>query len=215
MLNSYSVFEGELEYACSEYKHLRIRERGGIKYLSGIIDVCDTEGTVIQSFFIEIHHSEKYPYRFPLMYEVGGYIPNSPDWHKYSDDLCCLTAEPIEIITCKTGITLCSFIQNHAIPYLANQYYRKEFGQYKNEYSHGLIGLYQAYSDIMKTMDVSLWRQYLMYAFGPTKVTVSRNEVCFCGSGKKYKHCHLQVFQNLRNLGKDTVCKHLQILKVI
>lgn len=148
------------------------------------------------------------------LYEIGSYIPRSIDWHKYPDDLCCVTVAPIEIIICKNGITLCSFIENHVIPYLANQYYRKEFGAYKAEYAHGLEGLFQAYCDIMKTSDTSLWKRYILCAFGAYKVNLSRNANCFCGSGKKYKHCHMIVFQDLKSIGKENLLNHMQILNI-
>ncbi len=214
MQNSYALFEEQLSFACDEYPHLRIKEKDEVKYLWGTIDIHDIEGNIIQSFFIEIHHGDKFPYGFPFLYEIGGFIPRSVDWHKYSDDLCCVTAEPIEIIACRNKITLCSFIENYAIPYLANQYHRKEFGSYKDEYAHGAVGLFQAYCDIMKTADTSLWKRYILCALGVYKVNLSRNANCFCGSGKKFKHCHMLVFQDLNNIGEEILLKHMLILRI-
>lgn len=214
MQSSYALFEEQLTIACNQYRQLKIKERNGEKYLWGTIDVHDVDGNLIQSFFIEIHCGDKFPYGFPQLYEIGGYIPRSIDWHKYSDDLCCVTVDPIEIIICKNGITLCSFIENHVIPYLANQYYRKEFGAYKAEYAHGSVGLFQAYCDIMKTSDTSLWKRYILCALGAYKVNLSRNANCFCDSGKKYKHCHMIVFQNLKCIGKKNLLNHMQILNI-
>lgn len=214
MRGNYALFEEQLNWACKEYRHLKVREKNGIKYLWGTLDVSDIDGEVVQSFFIEIHYGNGFPYRFPLLYEIGGYIPNSADWHKYSDNSCCVTAEPIEIIACKNGITLCAFIKDFAIPYLANQYYRKEYGKYKGEYAHGESGLFQAYCDIMQTKDTVLWKYYILCALGKIRVNISRNDPCFCNSGKKFKHCHLLVFQDLKSIGAETLFNHMRILNI-
>ena len=174
---------------CREYKHLKIRQQNGQKYLWGTIDITSPAGEVIQDFLIEIHCHEGFPKRFPTLYEIGGYIPKEADWHKYSDDSCCITADPVEILACKNGISLYSFIKDYVIPYLANQYFRKNFGHYKNEYAHSIKGIFQAYCDIMKTPDVTSWKRYIACAFGSTSINISRNAPCFCGSGKKWLTC--------------------------
>lgn len=215
MRNSYEVFEEQLPMVCREYKHLKIRQQNGQKYLWGTIDITSPAGEVIQDFLIEIHCHEGFPKRFPILYEIGGYIPREADWHKYSDDSCCITADPVEILACKSGISLYSFIKDHVIPYLANQYFRKNFGHYKNEYAHGINGIFQAYCDIMKTPDITSWKRYIACAFGSTSINISRNAPCFCGSGKKYKHCHMQVFQDIRDIGKETIVQHMRMMQVM
>jgi hypothetical protein len=39
-------------------------------------------------------------------------------------------------------------------------------------------------------------------------VKLGRNDTCWCGSGKKYKHCHLEVDANKRSAIMDrNLCK--------
>lgn len=212
MQDSYWIFDSQLDSAISEFPNLAIKGKMGDRYLSGSINICDEEGKVIQSFFIEIRHKDGFPNRFPVLYEVGGYIPRDVDRHKYQDDSCCVTTASIEKISCRNGIAINVFIKKHVIPYLANQFYRKNFGKYKDEYSHGLTGLLESYQDIMRTSDVKLWSEYLKYVIKGTEPTVGRNSLCACGSGKKHKHCHMKVLEDLRTIGKSDIIGHFQLI---
>lgn len=85
------------------------------------------------------------------MFEPGGDIPQDADWHKNNDGSCCITVGPDEIEKCWYGITVTDFIVRYAIPYLANQIFRKQTGYYKNgEYAHGRQGLIQYYISLQK-----------------------------------------------------------------
>lgn len=196
-------FQNELVTAVQKYPNLVIKHDNQEVYLKGILDIPNGSGNIEGSFLIEIRSVEKFPYRFPKVYEVGGDIPNHIDWHKYSNNLCCLTVEPDEIVMCNKGITLVNFIENIVIPYFANQLYRKIEGRYLNEYSHGFLGIYEYYADLFKENRVTVWLGYLDKTFSAQKKM--RNEKCYCGSGQKFKICHLQVEQKLKILGKEKI----------
>lgn len=183
-------------------------------FLQGMLDIKDLEGNVIKSLFIEIHHQPGFPYRFPKLFEAGRYIPDGADWHKYADGSCCITAEPIEIIECANGISVIEFIDKYAIPYFAHQVYRKEFGEYQKEYSHGAKGLRQAYRDIMGTDNVLCWWEYARIAFGYRSLCLKRKDNCPCGSGMKYKHCHMKIFENLKKIGEEKFKEHISQLNM-
>jgi len=209
MIDSYSLFEYQLIDACKEFPHLKIKIKGGKKILKGVIDIKDSEQKDIHSFLIEVHHTENFPYRFPILLEVGNDIPCDPDWHKYSDNSCCITVEPDEVLQCHNGITVSMFIKNNVIPYLANQCHKKVTGKYKNEFQHGNRGLISYYSELMETSDKDKWVSYLRYAFGIKKLRIGRNDKCICGSGKKFKNCHDIIFDKLKKIGKENIIKHL------
>lgn len=183
-------------------------------FLQGMLDIKDLEGNVIKSLFIEIHHQPGFPYRFPKLFEVGRYIPDGADWHKYADGACCITTEPIEIIECANGISVIEFIDKYAIPYFAHQVYRKEFGEYQKEYAHGAKGLRQAYCDIMGTDNVLYWWEYARIAFGYRSLRLKRKDNCPCGSGRKYKHCHMKIFENLKKIGEEKFKEHISQLNM-
>ena len=201
-------FQKELLTVVKSYPNLAVISVGQEDYLKGILDIPNNNGDVVGSFLIEIHSVEKFPYRFPKLYEVGGEIPIHPDWHKYNDNSCCLTVEPDEVIKCRYGITLIYFIENIAIPYFANQLYRKAEGNYLNEYPHGYEGLRVFYAELFNDNNISAWLDYLKKAFDGNKMR--RNDKCYCLSGRKYKLCHLKVEEKLRVLGKNKILNDIQ-----
>lgn len=210
MLNSQVLFSNQIRELLKSYPHFKIISTELNEYLKGILAVPNDEGDVIGNFLIEIHISEKFPFAFPILFEVGEQIPNEADWHKYKDHSCCVTVPAEEILLCKNGISVNEFIESQAIPYLANYVHRKETGYYKNgDYAHGSKGNYQFYEKLFKTDNQKLWLEYIKFAFGLKKHNVGRNEKCMCGSNLKYKKCHELVFHKLKLIGKENVLKHL------
>lgn len=212
MNSNYFVFCEQLNSVIEKYSNLFIREVNGKKYLKGILDIPNDNNEIIKSFAIEIHFKDGFPYRFPNLKEVGYDIPNDADWHKYTNGNCCITVEPEEILICRFGITLLTFIEQHAIPYFANQIHKKEFGFYKNgEYAHGFSGLKQFYSSLFQTNDESRWVYYTKIVFKNFPLHIQRNDKCFCGSNKKFKHCHNIVFNQMRIIGLKQIVNDLKI----
>ena len=206
--NNQNNFQEQLKAVIRKYPNLAIKEKNGCNYLKGILDIYNDKFEVVGNFLVEIHYKEGFPFRFPTLYEVGGIIPHHPDWHKYNDGSCCITVEPAEILKCKHGITVLEYIEQQAIPFLANFIHRKVIGFYKNgEYSHGPSGLVEFYSGLLKTSDRELWVKYFKYTFRNENFDDSRNKLCFCGSNKKYKRCHLMIFETFQSIGE------LQVLK--
>ena len=105
------------------------------------------------------------------------------------------------------------FIENELIPFLANQLYRKEVGQYLNEYSHGISGIREFYCELFKTDEVSLWIRCVKHAFSPKEI--SRNDICYCGSGIKYKKCHKQTDEKLKQVGKEQILNDFKLLRIL
>jgi hypothetical protein len=197
------AFDNALSEVITKFPDLSIRQIKGQAILKGILDISDESSVVIGSYSVEIHPTEKFPYRFPKIYEVGGDIPCNADWHKYSDNSCCITVEQDEIIKCKNGITLLDFIEKMAIPYFANQLYRIQTGRYLSEYPHGKKGVALFYAELFKSTDINFWHKCFEHAF--SKVQMRRNDECYCESGVKYKKCHMVVEEKLHFIGKQKV----------
>lgn len=203
MQSGVEIFERQLCDVHNQYPELAIYRNLNEPYLQGSIDLQTDSGESLSSYFVKITHKDGFPNCFPNLYEVGGDIPSSADWHKYSDGSCCVTAPLIEKLACIRGITILEFIKSFAIPYLANQYHRKVFGHYKDEYSHGEVGILQSYKDVMQCDKIDMWIEYLDYALLRSEPNIRRNALCHCGSEKKYKNCHKLVLDNLRRLDRE------------
>jgi hypothetical protein len=207
------TFSNQLRSVVERYKNLTIHYKDNTPYLKGILDIPDDSGSIVGSYFIEVHYKEGFPYKFPELYEVGEDIPNDANWHKYTNSACCITVEADEVLKCKHGITVLQFISQFVIPYFANQIYRKHNGHYKNgEYSHSYMGVFEFYSALFGTNDLNKWLDYFNCAFNGRKLSIGRNDNCFCGSSIKFKNCHLKVFENLKYIGKEQVLKDFKKL---
>lgn len=204
------LFNNQLIDAIKNYPNLKIKRTEQFNFLKGILDIPDDHGNIVRQFMVEILYQEGFPYRFPKLFEVGKEIPPLPDWHKYKDNSCCLTVEPLEIIYCKNGITVVNFIKEIAVPYFANQYHKMITGVYKKEYSHGVEGLKECYCEIFRTPDVYKWIEYYEYAFGIRKLNINPNDKCFCGSNLLFKSCHKNIFNNLVIIGMRRVKDHIK-----
>lgn len=205
--NNIEIFINQIPDALVNFPNLQVcHEETGEPYLKGILDIPNDLGEVVTSFLVEIRCSPGFPYRFPQLFEIGGEIPLEADWHRYADGRCCITVLPEEIVICKLGINISRFIKEHAIAYLANYIHRKEIGEYKNgEFSHGTKGHFEYYSKLLKTNEKDLWHRYYEDTFSDRPEKYDRNSRCFCGSEKKYKRCHMEVFDVLRDIGKQQV----------
>jgi hypothetical protein len=212
-LSNIDLFSVQLQDVVRKFPNLNIRHKDGFPLVKGIIDIQNDEKEIVRSFSIEIHYKKGFPYRFPKLFEVGGDIPNIADWHKYESSACCITVEADEILKCKNGITVLQFIERHAIPYFANQIHRILHGFYKNgEYAHNAKGTEQFYSELFSSTDHKKWIEYYEIVFKRKKAGCGRNDLCFCGSSKKYKQCHLKVFETLTLIGKEQVLKDFKII---
>lgn len=211
-LNSYKSFIDQFPDAIAKYPDLRIKKNDDQQYLKGILDIGSGQD-LFGSFSIELKWKEGFPYRFPILFEVGDDIPTNIDWHKYSDQSLCITVNPDEIMQCKNGITINRFIKEFAIPHLSNQLHRKKFGKYLNgEYSHGLTGVKEFYAALLKTSNQNLWVKYFEMTFGSKSSNSGRNQPCFCGSNQKYKNCHAKVFEKLMTIGRTQVYNDFKLL---
>ena len=206
-------FDRQLDSVVKEYPNLRIKVEDGVPFIKGILDIPDDNGDISGCFAIEIRSSSGFPYAFPYLYEVGGEIPCEADWHKYSDNSCCLTVQAKERMICYNGITLVWFIKNIAIPYFANQLYKKQTGSYLQEYSHGRDGIKEFYEELFQTSDINVWRCCRDVAFSGAKY--ERNGKCYCNSGKKYKKCHLPIEDKVKIIGKQQIMFDFKMMNLI
>lgn len=170
----------------------------------GIVSAKAPELGLLDSFDIEIHLNGWNPFiSFPKVFEIKGKIPREPDRHINSDGSFCLAVRPEEFRICLEGIDLLRFIDNIVIPFLAVQSSLSEGfldGFPQGEFSHGAQGLIEYYEAqlIVKEPMLILSGMNLIL-----KGRLSRNSLCFCGSGNKTKRCHLGILIKLREYPKS------------
>ena len=130
---------------------------------------------------------------WPKVYEVGGrhhqivqeWNVKLADLHFYSDDdACCLGLKFRD----NRSLTIRDFLEKLVIPSFYRLSYTEKFGiaasqnDLWGEYSHGEKGEWEYLTDIFKF----------------AKLNPGRNGLCPCGSGKKYKQCHLGEVESFK-----------------
>jgi hypothetical protein len=178
--------------------------------LDGSVPLIDEAGDIIDRYEISIVPSDDYPNSFPYVYETAGRLPNNIDWHVYPDGHFCIKAIPEEKLACINGISLISFIKDQVLPYLFNQNFREKFGYFLRERSHGTEGNLEFFKDTFKTNDLLKIRDYLIFILKRRKP--NRVELCFCGSGIKYRKCHRDAYQVLSPLSDATIATYIEII---
>jgi hypothetical protein len=206
---SYQIFVDQLLEAEIAFPKLKRKLVTDKFVLAGEVNIIDHNGKLWESYQIEIRYAEGFPHRFPSLYETGDKIPKIADWHIYEDTFaCCVKVKPAEIIRCANGITITQYLKEEALPYLFNQTHRRVEGYYVNgEYSHGIAGIYQFYSEELGTardIDQTLRIMHFI-ASNPRPV---RTSMCFCNSGIKFRNCHRQAFDKIKVIGEEIILQH-------
>ena len=82
-----------------------------------------------------------------------------------------------------------------------------------DEYRHGVQGIADFYAELFGTTDKDIWVKGMHSVLvGPKP---GRNSLCYCGSDKKYKHCHYASEQKLTLIGRQKLFEDLKTLGII
>jgi hypothetical protein len=204
------LFESQIDQLIELFpKFRRGTAENGVTIVQGELDIIDITGKLWETYHVEIHPCDGFPYRFPYVFETGGKIPRIADWHIYeATNSCCLAVDPEERLACRNGITLTAFVMDHVLPYFFNQTFRKIEGYYKNgEYSHGLKGVYEYYDSTLQTNgDIQETIRLMMIVADSVKP--GRTHECFCGSKQKFRKCHRYAYEKLSMLGRSVLHTH-------
>ena len=137
---------------------------------------------------------------WPRVYEVGDrhrqiakkWNIEIIDLHVSSDDgMCCLGIKYGD----KRNFSIRSFLPELVIPFFYRLSYTEKFGiaasrnDLWGEYSHGEKGRWEYLTEISNFAGQN----------------PGRNDLCPCGSGKKYKKCHLDEVESLKRSQKETM----------
>lgn len=212
-MDSYSLFRQQIAEAAKVYPELKVSVREGIEFLSGTFRIIDDEGKEWNSFQIEIRFNSAFPYLFPQLVELGGKIPKVADWHINENGGCCITIPLLEVTSCKNGITVLQFIQNHVKPYLFNQAHRLEKGYYAHqEFAHGVYGILEYYQELFKEKDVEKVIGYLKIL---KSTEFGKKTPCFCGKKAKFRKCHPEIFRIFKPIPSKFIDDEIQRLKLL
>jgi hypothetical protein len=214
LITSYDIFCSHIPETSQRFGKLcQFNDDNGKIFLRGELDVIDNTGKFWESFEVEIHHVDGFPFKFPDVYEVGGKIPRIGDWHIYEDThTCCITVPPDELIKCRNGIRLVNFVESEVLPYFFNQTHRRVEGYYVHgEYSHGYHGIIEFFDNELKTGG-NIRKVISLISSIANIQKPDRTATCFCGSKSKFRKCHRQAYEKLILIGRDQLIAFASML---
>lgn len=203
-----STLKKDLAAAVELFPKLRFNEVE--RTLEGEIDIFDALGNYVDSFDIRVIVPKAYPHRIPSLFETGGKLDHIADRHFNIDESCCVCSLQEADIRSQRGITITSFMEKYAVPFLANQLYFENKKEWANgEYAHGVPGIFQYYSEVLEIEDFNEVLR-ILNIFNLRKF--HKNEECFCGSENKLKHCHKNAYRTIRDISHARYTEDLKLL---
>ncbi len=192
-------FERDFEKVLSLFPKLSYFKETNKWIVKGELDICDSVGVYWGTFEVAIYLPSSYPYCVPEVRELSNNIIRDNDWHISSNGQCCVDIEHRMLLYEKKGVNVFSFLKEKVYPYFANQIYKQNKSSYANgEYQHGFAGVVQYYKEdlgIFTAKDAISILEAILNGRIP-----KRYEDCICGSGEKFKKCHLNSVELLRLL---------------
>ncbi|MDD4202437.1 MAG: SEC-C domain-containing protein [Candidatus Omnitrophica bacterium] len=171
---------------------------------------------LVDTYQIRVEHFNNED--IPKVYEIGNRIishaekVNKPirDLHiNNSDGNVCLCPKPEESIKLPINYNLEDFFMKLVIPFFYAQIFFEKYNRWPwGEYSHGDVGILECYGRcISQSEDKKAFTEDTIKSLNfenQKKIQsldkISRQSVCWCGSGEKFRKCHHEAWLNLKML---------------
>ena len=209
-----TIDKNDLAEVERRFPKLRLGEYLGKKALVGVIDVSDAEGNFLEEFEVALLIPEKYPYGVPDLFETSQKLSRGENDHVNAIGHCCVEMDLDLMVQARRGIRLSDFLTRKVYPFFLSVLHKMHEGTYPGgDYAHGTEGRLQRYRERFNTNDNSFVLDALELALSGR--SVGRNDLCWCGSGRKAKRCHLDDLEWLRAIGSAQLQQDLHDIRAI
>ncbi|WP_348800559.1 SEC-C domain-containing protein [Flavobacterium adhaerens] len=173
----------------------------GTYTLSGNYYLKSDDGKLIKSFNIKILLQKKYPNVVPLVILLGDELEKTDDNHISKEGIICFDHTYNLNKIASGGLRLYDFIEYY-FPKYFSWVSLKQIGKTEKlkEWAHQDEGTIQYLQKKLGINDIDKIISFLECYLRISKP--SRNERCYCGSGIKLKHCHIDAINTLRATSK-------------
>lgn len=172
----------------------------------------------IDRYTIEVELLTDYPKSIPLVREAGGRIPRITDRHINDNGTACLFVPDERWKHYPESASIVDFIGGPVYQFFLGQSYFEITGKWLfGQRSHGTKGLFEYYAEVLETKDAKIIYDFVSYL---SKNQIKGHWPCYCKSGKRLRHCHLDKVreyrskisieaadESLKNLGQETFGK--------
>ena len=166
--------------------------------LFGTYHLRDNSGALQGGWEIMIPVPANYPYEFPVLFEISGLIPPTPERHMSAQRIACTELTILAEARSRRGITLLQFLQDYVDRYFSWQVlYESGHAETLESWGHGDEGTLEFLYGTLSTDSHSLIK--LALALVEQRSWPARNDRCFCQSGRKFKVCHERGIKTLLN----------------
>lgn len=176
----------------------RVDETAGRVFLDGTITLV-AECGVPTSIVVRVEFPSDYPQGEPRIFEVAERFPHVSDWHFFADGQCCLWLPPESRWEPDDPEGLCRFLEEVAV-FFDQQLVYEAGGRSEwpgEQRSHGDEGYLEYIVDELGG-DRHLLAVFAPILLGHKTGHVQSNDLCPCGSRRKYKRCHKQRVENVK-----------------
>ena len=176
----------------------RIDETAERVFLDGAITLV-AECGVPTSISVRVEFPSDYPQGEPRIFEVAGRFPHVSDRHFFADGQCCLWLPPESRWKSNKPDGLCRILEEVAVFFDQQLVYEAEGLDVwpGGQRSHGEEGYLEYVQDVLGG-DQQLVAAFVPILAGPKKGYAQSNDLCPCGSKRKYKRCHKQRVEEVR-----------------
>jgi hypothetical protein len=177
------------------YPQLHVVVTGDQVLVRGTFPVI-AEGVARDRYSVEIHLAKDHPRSLPVVREVGGRIPRTPERHINHDGAACVLLPDERWRVWPPGSTLLTFLQGpvHSF-FLAQSLVERgdpwPFGQW----GHGADGVREYYEALLHTADLQVICHYLQCLAAKE---IKGHWDCPCTSGQRLRNCHMKTLIDLR-----------------
>lgn len=193
------------------FPKLKLQKTNAGSFLKGAIDISDNEDRYLKTFEIAIEIPLRYPYGVPILIELSNIIPRHDQRHITDEGICCVEISHVLEKEAKRGLSIIAFLKKYVVPFLTNQIFFDVKGFFANgDYRHGDDGILQFYKE---DLELSISQSILLLEHILGARSLYRNEICICGSGKKFKNCHIMQVEFLKAITPAQLSSDLQLLK--
>jgi len=199
-----TLLEHERAVVAASYPSLEFARNEGtgrMRLLGQIVLVADCG--VETRIAVRLEFPRNYPQAEPKAYDDAKRFPWENDRHILPSGQFCLWLPPRSPWDANDPLRLQRFLDEVAV-FLERQLVYEATGGHEwpgQQYSHGVHG-YEEFMLSMLDGDAEALRRLLPILRGDT--ILGRNDLCSCGSGRKYKRCHLNTVEEITGrIGKE------------
>lgn len=157
------------------------------------------EGVEVDRFKVRVAISPTFPRDPPMVFEIGGRVPQVLDRHVIpSSGLCCLFYRDEFLLRHPEGMPFIEFLEGPVRDYFIGQIsVENGKGWPFGERAHGPAGGVEFYEELFGVKGKEI---VLGFLFCVSLAEVRGHHPCPCGAGRRLRQCHMKRVLELRSL---------------